>query len=228
MPEMDALELKDLLLIIKKRLWLIVVITLATSALSAILSFFLMNPVYQSDTSLYIGRSMDNQSSIGYNDLMLNTQLVNDYRELVKSRMVTSIVLEKLSLKDMTLEQLSEKLNVESKQNTRLIVISAQDEDPVLARDLANTVAEIFMEKVADIMMVENIQIIDTAELPEAPVKPNKLMNIAIATLLGFMLSTGVVFLVEYMDDTIKTPDDVQKYLGLSVVGTIPVFDEEK
>jgi capsular polysaccharide biosynthesis protein len=84
------------------------------------------------------------------------------------------------------------------------------------------------MEKVADIMMVENIQIIDTAELPEAPVKPNKLMNIAIATLLGFMLSTGVVFLVEYMDDTIKTPDDVQKYLGLSVVGTIPVFDEEK
>ncbi|AUS95206.1 hypothetical protein CDQ84_10710 [Clostridium thermosuccinogenes] len=228
MPEMDALELKDLLLIIKKRLWLIVVITLATSALSAILSFFLMNPVYQSDTSLYIGRSMDNQSSIGYNDLMLNTQLVNDYRELVKSRMVTSIVLEKLSLKDMTLEQLSEKLNVESKQNTRLIVISAQDEDPVLARDIANTVAEIFMEKVADIMMVENIQIIDTAELPEAPVKPNKLMNIAIATLLGFMLSTGVVFLVEYMDDTIKTPDDVQKYLGLSVVGTIPVFDEEK
>lgn len=187
-----------------------------------------MNPVYQSDTSLYIGRSMDNQSSIGYNDLMLNTQLVNDYRELVKSRMVTSIVLEKLSLKDMTLEQLSEKLNVESKQNTRLIVISAQDEDPVLARDIANTVAEIFMEKVADIMMVENIQIIDTAELPEAPVKPNKLMNIAIATLLGFMLSTGVVFLVEYMDDTIKTPDDVQKYLGLSVVGTIPVFDEEK
>lgn len=228
MPEMDALELKDLLLIIKKRLWLIVVITLATSALSAILSFFLMNPVYQSDTSLYIGRSMDNQSSIGYNDLMLNTQLVNDYRELVKSRMVTSIVLEKLSLKDMTLEQLSEKLNVESKQNTRLIVISAQDEDPVLARDIANTVAEIFMEKVADIMMVENIQIIDTAELPEDPVKPNKLMNIAIATLLGFMLSTGVVFLVEYMDDTIKTPDDVQKYLGLSVVGTIPVFDEEK
>ncbi len=228
MPEMDALELKDLLLIIKKRLWLIVVITLATSALSAILSFFLMNPVYQSDTSLYIGRSMDNQSSIGYNDLMLNTQLVNDYRELVKSRMVTSIVLERLSLKDMTLEQLSEKLNVESKQNTRLIVISAQDEDPVLARDIANTVAEIFMEKVADIMMVENIQIIDTAELPEAPVKPNKLMNIAIATLLGFMLSTGVVFLVEYMDDTIKTPDDVQKYLGLSVVGTIPVFDEEK
>lgn len=228
MPEMDALELKDLLLIIKKRLWLIVVITLATSALSAILSFFLMNPVYQSDTSLYIGRSMDNQSSIGYNDLMLNTQLVNDYRELVKSRMVTSIVLEKLSLKDMTLEQLSEKLNVESKQNTRLIVISAQDEDPVLARDIANTVAEVFMEKVVDIMRVENIQIIDTAEIPEAPVKPNRLMNIAIATLLGFMLSTGIVFLVEYMDDTIKTPDDVQKYLGLSVVGTIPVFNEEK
>ena len=227
MINMEMLELRDLLLILKKRLWVVIIITLAAAILSAVLSFFIMDPVYQSDTSLYIGNNSESQGAIAYNDLLLNSQLVNDYRELVKRRRVTSIVLERLGLKDMTLDQLSDKLNVVSKQNTRIIVISAQDKDPELARDIANMVAEVFREKVVDIMKVENVQIIDTAQVSEDPVKPNKMMNIAIATLLGLMLGIGIVFLAEYLDDTIKTTEDVQKHLGLTVIGTIPKFKEE-
>jgi len=227
MNRMEMLELKDLLLILKKRLWVIIATTLTAAILAAILSFFIMDPVYQSDTSLYIGNNLDNQGTIAYNDLLLNSQLVNDYRELVKSRMVTSMVLERLGLKDMTLEQLSKKLNVVSKQNTRIIEISAQDTDPELARDIANMVADVFKEKVVDIMKVENVQIIDVAQVPGNPIKPNKMMNISIATLLGFMLGVGIVFLAEYLDDTIKTTEDVQKYLGLTVIGTIPNFKDE-
>ena len=91
---------------------------------------------------------------------------------------------------------------------------------------IANKVAEVFKQKVVELMDVENVQVIDRAEVPISPVKPKKELNIAIATFIGLMTGLGIIFLIEYLDNTIKTPEDIEKHLGLPVIGTIPVFPE--
>ncbi|NLY43931.1 MAG: lipopolysaccharide biosynthesis protein [Clostridiaceae bacterium] len=220
------MELREYLQIIRKRMWIVVSLTLVSAIASAIISFFLLEPIYQSNTTLYVGKKADSQESLAYNDLLLSNQLVKDYRELVKSRLVARTVIEELKLQGMTAGQLAAKLSVNLKNDTRLIEITAQDPDPQLAALIANKVAEVFKEKVVELMDVENVQVIDKAEVPVSPTKPNKKLNIAVAAFVGLMAGLGIIFLIEYLDNTIKTPEDVQKHLDLPVIGTIPVFPE--
>jgi len=134
-------------------------------------------------------------------------------------------VIEKLEI-DMKPSQLKDKITVTSEGETEIIRITVQDKDPGFAMDLANALAQVFMEQVVSIMKLDNVQIIDVAKIPEEPVKPRPLLNTAIAGVLGVMLGMGVVFLIEYLDNTIKTPEDIERYLGLPVLGIIPMHDE--
>ena len=110
---------------------------------------------------------------------------------------------------------------------TEIIEITVNDENPKLATDIANEVSKVSIKNVQDIMKIDNVQVIDQAELPKGPVKPNKFMNIVIAAILGFMIGIAVIFLREYLDNTIKTPNDVEKYLDLSTIGIIPFMEQE-
>jgi Capsular polysaccharide biosynthesis protein len=224
---MEEIDLKSLFQAILKRWWVVVSLTVAALAIGTIYSFIILKPIYQSDTSIYIGKNADTQSTtIMYNDVLLNDRLVNDYRELVKSRLIADEVIKELNIKDITAEKFAAKLSVTSKKDTRLIVISATDNDPEFAKTLADKVAEVFQKKAESIMKVENIQLIDKATVAQSPVKPNKKVNLAISFILGLMIGIGVVLLIDYFDDTIKTPDDIKKYLDVPVIGTIPLFPE--
>lgn len=191
------------------------------------ISFYLMDPVYQSNTTLYIGKKIDKDVVISYNDMILNSQLVKDYRELVKSRFISKPVIEQLGFSDMSVEQLAKKLNVQNKNDTRIIEISTKDTDPKRAMDIANTVAEVFKSKVIEIMQVDSIQIIDKAEKPINPVSPDKTLNLIIAFIMGITIGLFIVLSIEFFDNTVKTLEDIEKYLNLPVIGTIPAFPKE-
>lgn len=219
------MELKQYLKIICKRLWLIVLLPAIAGFASFYVSFYVLTPVYESNITLYvINKKADPQLAIAYNDVMVGQQLVKDYRELVKSRTVTGSVIRELQLKGFTPESLAEKISVNSKNDTRIIEIRVQDQNPVRAKDIANEVGYEFINKVIDLMKVENVSIVDSAQTPSEPVKPKPTVNIAIAVFTALLAALGIVFLIEYLDDTIKTSEDVEKYLGLTVLGTIPVF----
>lgn len=225
---MEEIDLKDIFRMLIKRWYIVLISVIVCSAAAAIISLFVLKPVYQSNTTLYIGKNVDGEKTdLAYNDVLLGSQLVKDYREIVKSRLVARQVLDELKLNDITVDDLTAKLSVDLKNDTRVIQISASDNNPEMASNIANKVAEVFITKVVDIMKVENVKVIDKAEVPENPVKPNKKMNVAVGFLLGLMLGFGVIFLIEYFDNTIKTTDDIKKYLDLPVIGTIPVFPED-
>lgn len=222
--EISSLDLKEIIQSIIRKWYIPFISTILCLVAAFVISFYVIDPVYQSSTTLYIGKNIDKTTDITYNDLMLGSQLVKDYRELVKSRFVSRTVIERLGLNDMSIEQLSQKLDVKNKNDTRIIEISTKDTNPKLAMDITNAVAEVFKTKVVDIMQVESVQIIDKAEEPTSPISPNKKLYLAIAFVLGLFLGVFIVLAIEYFDNTAKTPEDIEKYLGLPVIGTIPVF----
>ncbi|MDF2520154.1 MAG: hypothetical protein K0R84_782 [Clostridia bacterium] len=224
----ESIDLKDIFIMLRKRLWVILLITIVATLAAAIISFWVLEPIYEANTTLYVGKNISSEGAMVYQDIQLSGQLVKDYRELAKSRLVSNIVINELRLEDTTSAQISDMLEVNLKSDTRIIEITAQHTDPEFAKMVANKVADVFKRKAVELIEVDNVQVIDVAEVPEEPIKPNKLTNIAIGFILGFMVSLGLVFLIEYLDSTIKTPEDVEKYLGAAVIGVIPKFESSK
>ena len=224
---MEEISLREIYYILKKRMGMITILLILSLAVSAVVSFYVLDKQYQANTTLMVGRPKDyvTENKLEYNDLLLNQRLVSTYGELIKTRTVADRVIENMGL-SLTYSQLREKLNVSLVKDTEIISISVMDTDPALAADIANETAAVFMETVQEIMKVENIQVIDTAQVPTSPVQPRPMMNIAIAGVLAIMLGVFIAFLIEFLDTTIKTPEDVEKNLGLPVIGSIPMVED--
>lgn len=218
----ETIDLKEYFTIIKKRFWIIALITIISVLVSAGVSFFVLKPVYETTTTLIVDTDKDKKTQIITGDQFSVTQkLAVTYGEIIKSRTVLEPVIEKLDLEE-TYEELTEKIVVLPVKDTQIISISVQDKDPKIAMDIANQIPKVFSKEVKRITSANTVEVIDKAIEKEEPIKPNKLMNVAIAGVLGVMIGLFVVFLKEYLDNKIKTPQDIEKHLGLSVLGVIP------
>jgi len=224
---LEEISIKEVLFILKKRMKLILSLFLVAILLSGIISVFVLDKVYQANTTLMVGRPKDyvSDANIQYNELLLNQKLVSTYGELIKTRAVAEEVIDNLNL-DLSYEQYKAKVNVSLVKDTELIQIIVKDTDPSVARVIADETANVFMDKVQEIMKVDNVHVIDKAEIPTKPVSPNITLNIAIAAVLGLMIGVFLSFLLEFLDNTIKTPEDVEKYLNLPVLGSIPKVED--
>jgi len=223
------MELQEYLFILRKRISLIVLITLIFTITSGVLSYFVIKPVYKSDISVIIGKSDkdDNGQKQNLNDVMMYQQMVKTYSVLAKSRKVADEVVNKLDLKMSTGAVLS-MVTVAPQGNTEFLNISVKSKDPEQAMKIANQLAKSLKEVSADVYGRDNVKLLDEALLPTSPDSPKPLLNMAIAFFIGIMVSVGLVFLIEYMDNTIKTQEDVEKLLGLPVIGTIPYVDDKE
>lgn len=226
---MKTLDLKSLLQLILKKWWIIAICVFVCSAAAIVASLYFIDPVYQSNTTIYIvkGELVTADKSDEYMDLLIGSQIIKDYRELAKSRLVANQVLKDLKLDNITVDAFSDKVSVDLKNDTRVIQISATDTSPVMAKIIADKVTDVFIEKVVDIMQAMNAKVIDRAEVPEKPIKPNKVKYTAAAFALGFALGFGIIFLIEFLDNTVKTAEDIKEFMNLPVIGRIPVFSDK-
>lgn len=224
---MEEISLRDLYYILKRWIALIIILPIIAVAISGAISYFVLEPEYETFTTLMVGKPKDyiSENKLEYNELMLNQKLVSTYGEIVKSRLVTDKVIKNLGL-GISYESFRNKVNVNLVKDTEIIRIQVTDTSPELAAEIANETAQVFMEGVQTIMKVENVQVIDPAQVPRNPIKPRKMLNMAIAGVLGLMVSVFIAFLVEFLDNSIKTPEDVENYLGLPVLGAIPMIKE--
>jgi capsular polysaccharide biosynthesis protein len=184
-------------------------------------------PVYSANTTLYVGKNIDIQG-IQASDLKLGADLILDYRELAKSKLVANEVINELGLKNMSAGGLAGMVQVNQRNESRVIQISVNSTNPQMAMDLTNKVAEVFQKKVVEIMQVENVQIIDKAVMPFYPISPDNNRNIMLGIFLGFIIGAGIILLIAFLDKTVKSAEDVQRYLDLPVIGNIPVINSKK
>lgn len=209
--------------VIAKRWLLILAIPLLAVLIGALINIYILTPQYRSTTSLLVMKPTDT-SQILYQDIQVSRQLVDTYREIAHSRLVLDGVISSLNLScDIT--ELRKLVQVESVRNTEIINISVVHPQPAMAKNIANTVARNFMTQVVDLYRVENVSLIDRAALPKEPVSPKVKQNLAVAFSLGLIIAVGLVFLLDNLDRTIKTPEDIQKYLQIPVLGIIPRID---
>ncbi|HWI66398.1 MAG TPA: Wzz/FepE/Etk N-terminal domain-containing protein [Symbiobacteriaceae bacterium] len=218
------LDLRSIFLTLRRRVWLLVLLPVLSALVAGLVSFYVLTPVYASSTTLWVVK--DGSGQINYNDLMLSRNLTKTYAEVAKSRAVLTDALRVAKVSDLTVAQLQGMITVTPVRDTEIIQFTIADVDRERAAVLAAAVAEAFRGQIRTFMKVENVAVVDAAQIPTSPVKPRPLMNIAVATVLGAMAAVGLAFLREYLDTTVKSPEDVTARLGLPVVGVIPVIDQ--
>lgn len=227
----ETISLQELFQVLKKRIWMILSLMILGIAIAGIVSYFFMTPIYQANTQILVNKNSDAMDIPQYTsqDIQTNLQLINTYNEIIKSPAILSIVIERLDL-DTSPSLLSNQVTVSSAQNSQVINLSVQDTEHFRAVDIANTTSEVFQEEIVELMNVDNVNILSPAEHLEdpAPIKPNPELNMAIAAVVGLMLGVGIAFLLEYLDTTVKTEQDVEDILGLPILGLIsPISDTD-
>jgi capsular polysaccharide biosynthesis protein len=148
--------------------------------------------------------------------------MINTYGVIIKSPAILEKVIDELEL-EQSVEQLSQKITINSQENSQVFSLTVQDSNPTKAVEIANTVSGTFQKEIKDIMNVDNVSVLAKAEIKEnpMPVKPNPLMNIAIAVVIGLMAGVSLAFLLDYMDNTIKDEEDIERLLELPILGSI-------
>ncbi|HPT79059.1 MAG TPA: Wzz/FepE/Etk N-terminal domain-containing protein [Candidatus Atribacteria bacterium] len=218
------LELRNIVEIILKRIWIIVAITLAAAIVGLTISVFFIDDVYSASTTLIVREKRKSGEEYQLSDLNLARNLVDTYSVIIKSNRVLEKVLDEVG-SDITTNELRSKISVQSEGNTEIIRITVEDLSPETAKNIANSTARVFMNEIVRLLEMDNVQVIDEARASFTPVKPKVGMNTAISFILGLMVSLGLAFVLEYFDNTIKEPEDVEKYLDLPVIGVIPIIE---
>lgn len=227
--EENTISLQEVAYALKKRWKLIALITIAATLVSAILSFFVIKPQYEATTKLFIGKQETTQENASYNnnDVMMYQKLMKTYAELVKtSDLVTKAVKSaNLDYNQKEIKKILNNLSVAPSADTQILDLSYKGENPKEVLKVTEAITNEFISESKELIPNGNIQVIQKAQLPEHPVSPNKKLNILIAFVLGLMVGVGVVLLLEYLDNTFKSREDLEKTLELPIIGTIPDYD---
>lgn len=221
--EIDLVELFGFLL---HWIWLIIICGIAAGLVGFLVSAFLLTPKYESTTGIYV-MSRQNGDTLSYSDTQLATQLTKDYEELISSRTVLESVIAEESLPD-TYETLKGRVDVENTSDTRIIYITVTDTDPSKARCTANAIREAAARHIMSVTEVQAVNTVDEANLPTEPASPSVRKWTGIGGVLGILLCTVILVVRFLLDDTIKTSEDVEKYLGWGTLAVIPTIEENQ
>lgn len=226
--EENTISLQEIAYALKKRWKLIVLITIAATLVSAILSFFVIKPQYEATTKLFIGKQ-ESQDNNAYNnsDVMMYQQLMKTYAELVKtSDLVTKAVKSAgLDYNQEEIKAILKNLNATPSADTQILDLIFKGGNPKDVLKVTEALTNEFISESKELIPNGNVQVIQKPQLPEKPVSPNKKLNIIIAFVLGLMVGVGVVLLLEYLDNTFKSREDLENTLDLPIVGTIPDYN---
>lgn len=219
----ETISLGEIFEVIKKRFLLILAFVFGAALVAAIVSFFVLTPTYESSSQFIVNQGQQDPSQqFNVNDIRTNVELISTYNVIITSNAILEEVIEQVNL-PYSAGALAKNIKVSSEQSSQVVTVTATDTNPVVATKIANATVEIFQDKIPDLMNVDNVKILTSAETPAnpAPVAPNPKLNIAIAIVLGGMIGVGLAFLLEYLDKTITTENDIEKHLGLPVLGVI-------
>ncbi|MBQ7410499.1 MAG: hypothetical protein IJW20_03860 [Clostridia bacterium] len=227
---MEEIDLKELIEMFLEKKFLIIFVVVLFAVLGAVYTNNFITPMYQSSTSLVLVQTGSERSatetseSITTTDLTLNSKLIDAYKVIANSKIVTNTVIKNLKL-NMQTEELQEAIAVSSNSEAEL-VITVKHTNPESACKIANELAKVFKDKVTEIYKVENLYVLDVAETQYEPCNINLGKNIVIFAFVGAVLVAGYILLINMLDTTVKTDSDIERALGIPVLASIVLTGE--
>lgn len=218
------IDLKEIAIAILDRIWIVISVGIACALLVGIITKVFITPMYTSTTKLYVINKQNSDNNITYTDLQTGNLLTNDYIIQVKGTKVLSQVISELNLTD-TEDELASRITVSNPENSRFIVISVSDKDPVVAQQIASCVAEVSSDVVKEVMDLEKVNVAEEANLPLEESSPNLKKNVLLGGAAGVFVSLLLIVVFYLLNDRIRTPEDVKRYLGLNTLGQIPILE---
>lgn len=215
------IDLREILLVLVTKIPLMIAVGLFAALLAFMYSKFIVAPTYQSATKIYILNKQDN-NNVTYSDMQMGTQLTKDYAELIKSRFVLESVIEQMDL-PMSYESLNGKVSVTTPDDTRVITITVSDASPVRAMNIANAVREAATLHISNVMDIEAVNVVETANIPTQKSSPSVSRNTMLGGMLGVLIVAAIAVAAYLLNDTIRTAEDAERYLGLSTLAVIPL-----
>lgn len=224
---MEEISLSELFEVLKKRMNMIISLSLIGLILAATFTFFIATPKYNATTQLLVNQITGNTEGIQLNDINTNVQMINTYRDIIKGPVILNDVADNLKL-DSNVVQLAEQISIVTQDNSQVFSLNVISENPYTASDIANTTASIFQDEVGNIMNIENVTVISEAVPNMKPVSPNNLLNLIIGLLIGAMLGVGAAFIIEFIDKSVKDERFITETLGWSMLGTVSEMTEDE
>lgn len=224
--KMDEIEidLKELLFELLMNWKMIFISALLMAMITFSISKFILVPQYESQSALYVLSKSTSITSLA--DLQMGSNLTSDYIVVVKCRPVLEQVIENLGL-DMDYKELGDKITVENPSDSRILYISVTDEDAKVAKAIADEMANVASAYIADKMDQDPPRTIQNGYADGEPVSPNVAKNTLIGALMGMLLAMAMIVISYLMNDSIMNPEDLEKKLGLHVLGSLPLEEEE-
>ncbi len=219
----SELTIQQIINILLKRWLILLIVPIVAASIAGIYLKLNYVPTYKSNATLYIVGAQKNQA-LSQTDLTLGTMLIKDYQQLIKTNLIIDEVLSRLPNEGLTFADIVKSINVATLKDTRILNISVTSPDARQSALIANMLSDVFIEKIKEIMRVDSAKPIDAAEVALTPLSSNLTRNVALVAIVALMIAIGILLLLEMLDTTIKTEDDINKRLGLTVLGKIPSF----
>lgn len=230
-------DLAHFLRILRKWWRLVVTLTLTIALTTALINYYLLTPVYRASTLLMVTVASEklqvntpqldrNNQAIQDNPTTMPVLTMNTYLGQLESEIVMKRVVESTSMPGLSINGLMSMADARIVEDSNLIILEVTHENPKYAAQIANAISEQYLN-LMDELMFSSVVVISPANEPSQPIKPHKTFNVMIAILVGLILATLVAFLLEFLDNTLKTVDDINQTLELPVLAIIPSRTEQ-
>jgi capsular exopolysaccharide synthesis family protein len=219
--DQQEIDLKELLQILLRRWWLLLALPLVAGLTAGVISYKYLTPIYQASATVWIKGEAGN---LDYSTVIASRDLAQTYSQVAMTIGVAQASAKYMGDPSITGEDLYGQLSASPIKDTELLRLTVTDTDPVMAARKANAFAQGFKEEIERSQMIEHIYVVEDARPPGGPIKPRPQMNIAVALVLGLMAAVGLAFLMEYLDTSIRKPEDVARRIGGPILASVPLF----
>lgn len=222
----QKIELKEYLQLIRKRIKIVVAIVALSILVIGIKTFFFTTPIYEAQTIIMMNNLLGEQSQITKDDISYSQLLGETYKPIIKSRKVAEEIKKNLKLEE-NYNVISNSIDIKSVSGP-VMNITVKNADPKVAREIANEVPIVFGKELEKIAKVNIVQVIDEALTPTHPISPNKFKNLVLGGIIGVLIAIFVVLLLDYFDNKVKTPEELENTLDTPLLGVVPFEKEEE
>ena len=227
--EEKVIRVEDIAYALKKRWVMILSVTLLFTLVAGIMSFFVIKPKYEAGVKVFIGKEETKKGVPSYdsNDIAMYQKLMKTYGEILKTKDLTRVALKNINQEDTqgNVSRVQAGLTVSPSADTQIMEVKYITTDKSELIPVLNAITDVFVVESQELIPNGNVQIIEKAEVPISPISPNKMFNVIIGFIIGMMVSVGITFILEYLDNTVRSKDELEKLLDIPVIGSIPNMD---